>query len=180
MVRPRGLGRRKIEIKKIENKDSMYCTFSKRRNGLFRKAKKLVDLCSVDVAAIVFSPNEKLYAYGHPSVNSVVDRFLGEQERPLHGDEIDGDTDPSVNSEIVHEDTGDFLGAKQEKETAVAGGSESVGFLSDEHICDMELRELEQCKDFMEDLVKKVANRVEEMVTRRVSLKDFLSMNSSL
>ncbi|XP_059440205.1 agamous-like MADS-box protein AGL29 [Corylus avellana] len=180
MVRPRGMGRSKIEIKKIENKDSMYSTFTKRRNGLFRKVEKLSTLCGVDVAAIVFSPKDKLYAYGQPSVNSVVDRFLREEEKPLHGDGIGGDIDPSVNSEIMHGDIGDFVRAKQEKETTVAGRSEGGGFLSNEHICGMELHELEQCKDFMEELMKKVADRVEETVRRRVSLKDFLPMNSSL
>lgn len=166
MARFRGTGRRKIEIKKIENKDSMYTTFTKRRNGLFRKARKLAALSGADIAAIVFSPKDKLYAYGQPSVNSVVDRFLGEQEQPLHS-----------------RDSGDFLGAKQEQEQerAVAGGSESAGgFLSlDEQIHDLELHELEQCKGFMEEFMKKVADRLDETVMRRVCLKDFLCMINS-
>jgi pheromone receptor transcription factor len=165
MARSRGMGRRKIEIKKIENKDSMYSTFTKRRNGLFTKARKLAALSGANVAAIVFSPNNKLYTYGQPSVNSVVDRFLGEQEQPMHG-----------------RDSGDFLGAKQEQEQerAVAGGRESSGFLSsDEQIHDLELHELEQCKGFMEELMRKVADRLDETVMRRVCLKDFLCMNST-
>ncbi|GLT70049.1 hypothetical protein SLA2020_421500 [Shorea laevis] len=107
------MGRSKIEIKKIENKDSIYSTFTKRWNGLFRKAKKLATLSGANITAIVFWAEGKLYAYRQLSVKSMVDRFLGEQV-PLHGDSS-GDTDPSVNSETVHGGSGDFLGAKFSK-----------------------------------------------------------------
>ncbi|KAK7839334.1 agamous-like mads-box protein agl62 [Quercus suber] len=49
----------------------MYCTFTKRRNGLCSKARELYNLCGAQVAAIVFSPKNKMYTFGEPSVDSV-------------------------------------------------------------------------------------------------------------
>lgn len=54
------MGRRKREIKKIENATSRQVTFSKRRNGLIKKAHELSVLCDTDVAVIVFSPAGKV------------------------------------------------------------------------------------------------------------------------
>uniref|UniRef100_A0ACD5TFL8 Uncharacterized protein n=1 Tax=Avena sativa TaxID=4498 RepID=A0ACD5TFL8_AVESA len=68
-------GRKKIEIKLIECEDSRHVCFSKRRKGLFNKASELAIMCGVEVAAVVFSPGGKAFAYGHPSVESVLDRF---------------------------------------------------------------------------------------------------------
>lgn len=55
--------RGKIEIKKIENVTSRQVTFSKRRSGLFKKARELSVLCDAQVAAIVFSQSGRLYEY---------------------------------------------------------------------------------------------------------------------
>ncbi|CAN1184727.1 Agamous-like MADS-box protein AGL61 [Linum perenne] len=51
-------------------------TFSKRRSGLFKKASELCTLCGVDIAIIVFSPGQKVFSFGHPSIQAIVDRFL--------------------------------------------------------------------------------------------------------
>ncbi|XP_076895708.1 agamous-like MADS-box protein AGL27 isoform X1 [Bidens hawaiensis] len=63
------MGRRKLEMKRIEDKSSRLVTFSKRRSGLVNKARQLSVLCDVDVAVIVFSARGKLYEYS--STNSV-------------------------------------------------------------------------------------------------------------
>ncbi|KAK4269675.1 hypothetical protein QN277_022802 [Acacia crassicarpa] len=55
--------RRKTEMKRIENKTNRQLTFSKRRNGLLKKAFELSVLCDVEVALIVFSANGKLYEF---------------------------------------------------------------------------------------------------------------------
>ncbi|XP_031500907.1 agamous-like MADS-box protein AGL61 [Nymphaea colorata] len=72
----RRMGRQKIEIKKIQNKDNRQVCFSKRRNGLMKKANELCILCGAEIAVIVFSPGGKSYSFGSPSVESVVHRFL--------------------------------------------------------------------------------------------------------
>ncbi|KAG1354670.1 putative Agamous-like MADS-box protein AGL14 [Cocos nucifera] len=55
--------RGKTEIKRIENATSRQVTFSKRRNGLLKKAFELSVLCDAEVAVIVFSPRGKLYEF---------------------------------------------------------------------------------------------------------------------
>ncbi|KAL1560535.1 MADS-box transcription factor 23-like [Salvia divinorum] len=79
MENPNGkktLGRRKIPMRKIEKKSSLQVAFTKRRGGLFRKASELSILCRANVAIMVQSPAEKLYAFGNPSVvASLVNRI---------------------------------------------------------------------------------------------------------
>ncbi|KAL8058514.1 hypothetical protein ABFS82_03G022600 [Erythranthe guttata] len=55
------MGRKKLEIKQIEENIARMVCFSKTRNGLIRKAKELSVLCDVDVAAIIFFKRGKLY-----------------------------------------------------------------------------------------------------------------------
>ncbi|KAK7269889.1 hypothetical protein RIF29_22680 [Crotalaria pallida] len=84
----RTIGRQKIEIKKITNKSKLQVTFSKRRNGIFKKASELSTLCGAEVALIVFSPSEKAYSFGHPNVDAVIDRY---HMRPPPNSWITGD-----------------------------------------------------------------------------------------
>ena len=57
------MGRGKIEIKRIDNATSRQVTFSKRRSGLFKKAKELAILCDAEVGLIVFSSTGRLYDF---------------------------------------------------------------------------------------------------------------------
>jgi len=54
------MGRVKLEIKKIENTVNRQVTYSKRRNGLIKKAYELSILCDIDIALIMFSPSNRL------------------------------------------------------------------------------------------------------------------------
>uniref|UniRef100_A0A0D2ZTA7 MADS-box domain-containing protein n=1 Tax=Brassica oleracea var. oleracea TaxID=109376 RepID=A0A0D2ZTA7_BRAOL len=56
------MGRRKAEIKRIENKSSRQVTFCKRRNGLMKKARQLSVLCESSVALLIVSSTGKLYS----------------------------------------------------------------------------------------------------------------------
>ncbi|KAM7474779.1 hypothetical protein LguiB_022022 [Lonicera macranthoides] len=70
------MGRRKIEMKKIERPNHLQVTFSKRRAGLFKKASDLCLLTGAQVAVIVTSPANRLFSFGHHSVDSILDRYL--------------------------------------------------------------------------------------------------------
>ncbi|XP_042067080.1 agamous-like MADS-box protein AGL61 [Salvia splendens] len=69
-------GRQKIAIEKIEKENDCYATFSKRRQGLFKKASELSTLCEADIGLFVFSPTGKPFSFFHPSMEPVVSRFL--------------------------------------------------------------------------------------------------------
>ncbi|XP_004229573.1 agamous-like MADS-box protein AGL62 [Solanum lycopersicum] len=75
-------GRKKIEIVKMQNQTNLQVTFSKRRAGLFKKASELSTLCGANVAIVAFSPSNKVYAFGHPSVESIVNKFVGDNPPP--------------------------------------------------------------------------------------------------
>ncbi|KAL8488959.1 hypothetical protein ACS0TY_025029 [Phlomoides rotata] len=76
-------GRRKIEIKKIQNKASLNVTFSKRRTGLFNKASELALLCGAQIAILVQSPVGKIFSFGHPSVDSLIHPLLSTADEIL-------------------------------------------------------------------------------------------------
>ena len=58
------MGRGKVVVERIENKVNREVSFSKRRNGLLKKASELSVLCDVDVALIIFSSRGKLFEFG--------------------------------------------------------------------------------------------------------------------
>ncbi|XP_057965379.1 agamous-like MADS-box protein AGL62 [Malania oleifera] len=76
MGRKPSIGRQRIEIARIPNKNHLQVTFSKRRSGLFKKASELCTLCGVEVAIVVFSPADKVFSFGHPEVEALTNRFL--------------------------------------------------------------------------------------------------------
>ncbi|XP_049389015.1 MADS-box protein SVP-like [Solanum stenotomum] len=59
-----GTGKKKIEIEKIMKETSRMVTFSKRRKGLFKKAKELESMTGSRVASVVFSPTGRPYTCG--------------------------------------------------------------------------------------------------------------------
>ncbi|CAI9110568.1 OLC1v1010621C3 [Oldenlandia corymbosa var. corymbosa] len=71
----KNMGRGKIVIRRIDNSTSRQVTFSKRRNGLLKKAKELAVLCDAEVGVIVFSSTSKLYDYASTSMKSVMERY---------------------------------------------------------------------------------------------------------
>lgn len=76
-------GCQKIKIEKIAKESSLSVTFSKRRFGLFKKVSDICTLCGVELAIIVLSPTrKKLYSFGNPSVEVIVDCFMGESPDP--------------------------------------------------------------------------------------------------
>lgn len=63
----RKMGRGKIEIKRIENQTNRQVTYSKRRNGIMKKAQELTVLCDAKVSLIMLSSNDKLHEYTSPT-----------------------------------------------------------------------------------------------------------------
>ncbi|KAJ9679176.1 hypothetical protein PVL29_021185 [Vitis rotundifolia] len=61
--------RGKIQMRRIENATSRQVTFSKRRNGLLKKAYELSVLCDAEVAVIIFSQKGRLYEFSSSKYN---------------------------------------------------------------------------------------------------------------
>ncbi|KAJ3673080.1 hypothetical protein LUZ60_006454 [Juncus effusus] len=70
------MGRGPVLLKRIENKINRQVTFSKRRNGLLKKAHEISVLCDAEVALIVFSPMGKLYEYStDDGMEKILERY---------------------------------------------------------------------------------------------------------
>ncbi|EOX97245.1 hypothetical protein SCA6_005900 [Theobroma cacao] len=164
-------GRQKIQIKKLEDESSRQVTFSKRRNGLFKKASELCVLCGANIGIIVFSPKGKPFCFGHPNVDAVVDRYLSGNPT-LHGEEdsetsCDGtpcfeefDEECKEAMEKLEEEKRRSKEIEKEKEERKKKGQ----FWWDEPIDNMGVEELEAYVKAMEELRKNVARRANELM----------------
>ncbi|KAL4562760.1 hypothetical protein LXL04_026790 [Taraxacum kok-saghyz] len=82
--------RGKTQMRRIENATSRQVTFSKRRNGLLKKAFELSVLCDAEVALIIFSPRGKLYEFASSSMQETIERYRS------HVKDIQADNSSSV------------------------------------------------------------------------------------
>jgi hypothetical protein len=57
------MGRNKIAIKLIEEKGKREVTYSKRKNGIIKKASELSTLTGTDVSVIMWSPVGQLFQF---------------------------------------------------------------------------------------------------------------------
>ncbi|KAE8692544.1 protein MIZU-KUSSEI 1-like [Hibiscus syriacus] len=110
------MGRRKIEMKKIENLNSRQVTFSKRRNGLLKKAKELSILCDAEVGVIIFSGTGKVYQWSSTSItvwiaklkskrNVNMEETLSRFNRGKAIDESSGEEKPEPNPKPIDVNT---------------------------------------------------------------------------
>ncbi|KAK9048443.1 hypothetical protein SSX86_032593, partial [Deinandra increscens subsp. villosa] len=78
------MGRGRVELKRIDDKVSRQVSFTKRRNGLMKKAHELSVLCDVDLAVFVFSGRNRLYEFSTgDSMTKILNRYLDHK----HADE---------------------------------------------------------------------------------------------
>nr|AUZ97593.1 MADS-box protein [Hevea brasiliensis] len=79
------MGRVKLKIKRLESTSNRQVTYSKRRNGILKKAKELSILCDIDIVLLMFSPTGRptLYQGEHSNIEDVIAKFaqLTPQER---------------------------------------------------------------------------------------------------
>ncbi|GAB4853398.1 hypothetical protein Ancab_017576 [Ancistrocladus abbreviatus] len=169
MARKTSLGRQKIKIAKIEKANHRQVTFSKRRSGLFKKACELCTLCGVEIVIIVFSPAQKVFSFGHPDVDSLVDRFFSRN----HSSSTTGSRYVNLEgSANIHE-----LNAQLTDISNLLEGEKKQGELLDQiresrkSSCwwespfdKMKLHELEQVCISMEELKKNVVNQASNIL----------------
>nr|XP_043624182.1 MADS-box protein SOC1-like [Erigeron canadensis] len=85
--------RGKTQMRRIENATSRQVTFSKRRNGLLKKAFELSVLCDAEVALIIFSPRGKLCEFASSSMEDTIERYRN------HVKEVQTDNSSSVDED---------------------------------------------------------------------------------
>nr|GEY46280.1 agamous-like MADS-box protein AGL62 [Tanacetum cinerariifolium] len=162
MNKKTGQGRKKIKIKKIEENNNRQITFSKRRNRLFKKAAELCVLTGAKIAIIVKSPGGRIFTFGHPNVDALIDTYLG-NEKNL---DVDVDMDRWASqtndfnkhyTEVQHE-----LELEKKHKDVILEKTRSE-FWFDEPIDGMDVGELEEYLSSLQELKRKVLNRAAEL-----------------
>ncbi|XP_023640283.1 agamous-like MADS-box protein AGL30 [Capsella rubella] len=69
------MGRKKIDLKRIECSKERSDKYSKRKNGLLKKAQEIEVLCNIDIALIIFSPKNKANIYHSGSFGKILEKF---------------------------------------------------------------------------------------------------------
>ncbi|KAL4314547.1 hypothetical protein HN51_068807 [Arachis hypogaea] len=73
-------GRQKRDIKRIENKKNCQIAFTKRKDGLLKKANEIKYLCDAGVDLIIYSSSGKAYCYGDSSLKTIKMALSNEQQ----------------------------------------------------------------------------------------------------
>ncbi|KAJ9185604.1 hypothetical protein P3X46_005216 [Hevea brasiliensis] len=182
MVKRCSLGRQKIAMEKISKKSHLQVTFSKRRAGLFKKASELCTLCGVEIAIIVFSPANKAFSFGHPEVESILERFLARNPPPTSGAHqiIEAHRNANVrelNAQLTH------ILNQLEQERKQAEEFKQITKSSQSHcwweapVHDLGLHELETLRDALEELKKSVTKQANKILVEPKNSSPFLAAN---
>ncbi|KAJ9705368.1 hypothetical protein PVL29_003420 [Vitis rotundifolia] len=184
MVKKPSKGRQKIEISKIPKKNHLQVTFSKRRSGLFKKASELCTLCGANVAIIVFSPAGKVFSFGHPDVESIVDRFftcnpmpepnglhLIEAHRNASVRELNLQLTQVLNQLEAEKKRGEILSQMRRAGQTQCWWEAPINELS--------MPELEQLKVSMEELKKVVLRQGDKLLMEAANPSPFYMINGS-
>ncbi|KAL6537565.1 hypothetical protein OROMI_026099 [Orobanche minor] len=170
MAKKPSMGRQKIKIEKIQVKNHLQVTFSKRRSGLFKKASELCTLCGVEIAIIVFSPAGKVFSYGHPNVELIVDRFLARNPARNTNDPFHlVEAQRNANIIELNLQLGQYLNAleverKRGKNLDSMRKTDQSQYWWETPVNKLGLDELEQLKDAMEELKKNVSQQATKMM----------------
>ena len=69
------MGRKKINITRINDDRTRQVTFTKRKFGLMKKAYELSVLCGCEIALIIFNNNGRLFQYASSDMDKVLLKY---------------------------------------------------------------------------------------------------------
>lgn len=69
------MGRKKIQISKINDERNRQVTFTKRKFGLMKKAYELSVLCDCEIALIIFNTSNKLFQYASTDMDKILLKY---------------------------------------------------------------------------------------------------------
>ncbi|KAK2437644.1 agamous MADS-box protein AGL29 [Trifolium repens] len=134
------MGRRKVKMEYVKDKDARHVTFSKRKNGLFKKASELSTLCNARVSVFGFTPGGKPFAFGSPSFQVVNDEYLHEVQGESSNQNVENNENENLN--ILNEQLKDVTKELKEVKTK----NDKNGKVPNTSLDDLTLEELQQVK----------------------------------
>uniref|UniRef100_A0A0D9X1A0 Uncharacterized protein n=1 Tax=Leersia perrieri TaxID=77586 RepID=A0A0D9X1A0_9ORYZ len=152
------MGRGPVQLRRIENKINRQVTFSKRRNGLLKKAHEISVLCDADVGLIVFSTKGKLYEFSsHSSMEGILERYqrYSFDERAV--------LDPNTEDQ---ENWGDEYGILKSKLDAL---QKSQRQLLGEQLETLTTKELQQLEHQLEYSLKHIRSKKNQLLFDSIS-----------
>ncbi|CAN1842525.1 MADS-box protein AGL42 [Linum perenne] len=165
--------RGKVEVRKIENTTSRQVTFSKRRNGLLKKAGELSVLCDAEVGVVVFSQRGRLSEFSSHGMDKTIARY--QKYAPIEINKINNAD--SCIQQLKHESAS--LANKIELLKA------STRKLLGEGLESCTLEEIKDTSEILEKSLTKVRLRkeqlfMEQMEILRLQEKELLEKKASL
>lgn len=158
-------GRQRIEMKLIENKEARQVCFSKRREGVFKKASELSVLCGARVAVVFFSPAGRPHCFGHPSVSAVADRFLlGRSPADAAGAAAEEEEAVVREFNRVEERLKDALGAAARRRDALDEAARVAGVWNDADVRRAGLADLVSMLAALQRVQAEASERVHDII----------------
>jgi hypothetical protein len=171
---------RKIPMAKRETAEQRSVTFTKRRQGLFNKAADLCRICDAQIAIMVSSTGskEKIYTFGHSSIDAVFDRFLDNFTAAPEAVAYEAGIKSASNSlyEEIKALEGDVNTLMQDKKRNVGG----VLWDSLEEIeqSSTSVEELQDVVDILESLLGQAKNKLMNNATENLGISIYVEPKS--
>ncbi|KAL3018841.1 hypothetical protein AAZX31_05G048900 [Glycine max] len=148
--------RGKTQMKRIENETSRQVTFSKRRNGLLKKAFELSVLCDAEVALIIFSTRGRLYEFSSSSINKTVERYQRKIE------------DLGVSNKGIHENTQHLKEVDMSMAKKIEHLEDSRRKLLGDELDKCSIDELQQLENQLERSLDKIRATKNQLFRKRI------------
>jgi len=161
-VGPKGMGRVKREIKKIMNATRRQATFSKRRNGLFKKANELSVLCDADVGLIVYNTAGKLFEFSSSSMKMLINKYLKHRDCGESNFSCGGESNFSCQMHACDDE--------MEVEKLKEDINNLSRFCRGDEVEGISLKMFEDLEQTLEMAVKCVQSRQREIFTKQVNI----------
>ncbi|CAN6227126.1 unnamed protein product [Urochloa humidicola] len=159
-------GRR--ELRRIEDKTSRQVTFTKRRNGLLKKAYELSVLCDAEVALIVISPRGRVYQFASATdLQKTIDRYLNHTK----GAPANGRPDEQGVEKLKYEATtlGQKIDAIEAHKSKLLG--ESLGSCSIQELQELELQLEKSLSNIRQRKHKKLMDQILDLNEKEKKLE---------
>ncbi|KAF3325733.1 MADS-box transcription factor 29-like protein [Carex littledalei] len=149
------MGRGKIEIKRIENTSNRQVTFSKRRNGLLKKANELAILCDAQVGVIIFSCTGKMFEFCSSPLNLryLIDKY--QKHVSVQGEDF------GARHQMMYE----IARMKEENDKLELFIRQYLG----KDLTSLTLNDTINIEKQLESSIEKVRNRKEELLNQQLS-----------
>ncbi|ONI07954.1 hypothetical protein PRUPE_5G149400 [Prunus persica] len=154
------MGRGKVELKRIENPTSRQVTFSKRRNGLLKKAFELSVLCDAEVAIIILSPSGKIYQFASHDINRTIAMYRNQVGLP-----------ESNNSSFRRDRTMEFRRNNENEELrrSIANLEMRLKNLAGEELDILGMQELKQLERQLKTGVERIRSQIGRVISENIS-----------